>query len=164
MTENTEPVNEPNEESTGDDDGGDGSPAIPQMRKRIKELEAIEKEAAELRRENTLQKLGVDAEDKQVKLFLKAEGGDLDWSDPEQVKASLAEYDLYAPQGQGGGGELSGDQRAEAQAHRAMSKAATSGDTQPVGGGPDYSTAETPEEVLEMARKAGATVQGGYTS
>ena len=158
-----DPNTDTTEETTADVDNDavdtDESPAIPQMRKRIKELEAQAKEADALRRENTLQKLGVDADDKQVKLFLKAEGDGLDWTDPEAVKAGLAEYDLYAPQGDGG--SVSEDQRAEAQAHRQMSAAANSGSTQPVGGGPDYSQASTPDEVLEMARKSGATIYDG---
>lgn len=163
MTEQNESVDETTEEPVDDGDVHDSdSPAIPQMRKRIKELEADQKETSKLRQENALLKLGVDAGDKQVQLFLKAEGSEVDWSDVDSVKERLAEYDLYAPQSQGGE-ELSSDQRAEAQAHRAMSRASSQGSTQPVGGAPDYSQASSPEEVLEIARKHGATVQGGYS-
>lgn len=78
--------------NTDDDtDDDESTPAIRQMRERIKQLEKESKDSSTLRKENALLKAGIDTNTPVGKMFAKAYDGELD---VEAIKAAAAEVGL----------------------------------------------------------------------
>ena len=149
-------------DNAGTEQAGE-SPVIQQLRQQIKTLEEAAKTAAptaeltQLQQENVLLRNGIDLDSPLTGLFRK--GYDGEWT-PDAVKAAAETYGLPVkgaaqPQADAAAQAAAQQQAQDAAGFAALDGAAAGGTDVPAST-IDYSKANSPEEVMEMARKAGA--------
>lgn len=152
------------QEGTEDGTGQEAPQWVKDLRKQNKELKERVDALAPLQQENLLLKQNVKLDAPNTKLFLK--GWDGDWNDQEAVAAAIQEYQLPtvgAEAGEPPAGDQSQQQQTQqhpdAQVHQRIEQAAGGSQAPPpANNAPDYSQANTPEEVLAIFRQAGGLV------
>lgn len=125
---------------------------VRELENRAKNADKAKAEAAAAKRELAMLKAGIEPDSPQGKLFQKAFDGE---PTVENVKAFMDEYGLSAaPKQEPVANTVPAEELA---AHDRLSRAASAST-----GGPDYvseiNSAETPEQVMDVLRKAGVAI------
>lgn len=119
---------------------------IKELRKKAEKFDKLQTENATLKRDLAVKDVGLDTDDKFVKLFIDNYQGE--W-DAESLKEAASEYDLIKTDDEGDGEEeVSEEEQREQQAHQRVSNASKGAGDGGKGGEKPYLEAQTPEDFM----------------
>lgn len=128
------------------------SPDIRQLRKKAKQADDLAEQITTLRRENTIFKAKLDLTPRQIRAL--ASDPDVDWDDPESVRAAAVEMGwAKEPEPEIPDEEM----RTLGRIEQASAGTEHVGKVNPVD---SIRSAETPEEVIAAATRAGVRIAG----
>lgn len=118
---------------------------IKELRKKAKQADKLQEENANLKRQNAINEVGLDTDDKMVKLFVDSYDGD--W-DAESLKEAASEYDLLSSD-EGEEEQVSEEQQQEQAAHQRVNAASQGAGNDNSGGDQKpWLEANNPEEFM----------------